>query len=87
MLSTIVREILVVLAHKFALSHSHKRTLLNKNGVAVLIQRRIPLIWLKHLSVSKVETNLIFSELTRLLTFQRTWRQNTSLIPSVQTVH
>jgi len=76
---------LVALAKKLAFSHSHKRTLLNQNGVALLIHRHIPLIWLKHLSLSKVATNLVFSELTRLLTFQRKWRQN--LIASLQTAH
>jgi hypothetical protein len=57
LLETFVREILVVLAHKFAFSRSHKRTLQNKNDVATLIHRRIPLIWLKRLSISKAETN------------------------------
>jgi len=46
---------LVAFAYKFALSHNHKRTLLNKNNVAVLIHRHIPSIWLKHLLFQKLK--------------------------------
>jgi len=46
---------LVAFTHKFAFSHNHKPTLLNKNSVAVLIHRHIPFIWLKHLLFQKLK--------------------------------